>query len=81
MAEAKVDEIIIEMQLEVHDHDLTAALAGGHLRRRKPKLQASPWQTRACLALARTLRLPALTADRNWLGVADAVGVRVDIIR
>jgi PIN domain nuclease of toxin-antitoxin system len=25
--------------------------------------------------------LPALTADRGWLGVADAVGVPIDLIR
>ena len=36
---------------------------------------------RFCLALAATLRLPALTADRKWLEVADAVGVEVRLIR
>jgi PIN domain nuclease of toxin-antitoxin system len=36
---------------------------------------------RACLALAKRLGLPALTADRNWSSVASAVGVRVTVIR
>jgi ribonuclease VapC len=36
---------------------------------------------RACLALAKRLSLPALTADRSWSSVASAVGVRVDVIR
>jgi ribonuclease VapC len=80
VVEAKVDEIVSEMQLDVHGHDLTASLATGHLR---PLTRAAGLSLadRACLALARTLRLPALTADRNWLGVADAVGVRVEVIR
>ena len=36
---------------------------------------------RACLALARSLGVPVLTADRAWLRVADAVGVEVRLIR
>jgi ribonuclease VapC len=36
---------------------------------------------RACLALAQRLNVPALTADRNWLQVAPAVGVTIDLIR
>ena len=36
---------------------------------------------RACLALARSLGAPVLTADRPWLGVAQAVGVQVQCIR
>ncbi len=36
---------------------------------------------RACLALARRLGVPAVTADRAWLRVASAVGVSVDLIR
>ncbi|WP_038058605.1 type II toxin-antitoxin system VapC family toxin [Thermus amyloliquefaciens] len=34
---------------------------------------------RACLALARRLNLPALTADATWEGLA--VGVRVEVVR
>ena len=80
MVEARVDEIIAEMQLDVHAHDLTAALAAGHLR---PVTRGAglSFADRACLALARALRLPVLTADRGWLGVADALGVRVELIR
>ncbi len=80
MVEASVDEIIAEMQLDVRGHDLPAALAAGHLRpvTRSAGLSLAD---RSCLALARALRLPAITADRGWLGVADAVGVRVDLIR
>lgn len=36
---------------------------------------------RACLALARSLDVPAVTADRAWARVADDLGVRVELIR
>ncbi len=36
---------------------------------------------RACLALAAELGAPALTADRSWAAVAEAVGVAVQVIR
>jgi ribonuclease VapC len=80
MAEATVGEITAEMQLNVYGHRLTAALAAGHLR---PATRSAGLSLAdlACLALAKTLGLPALTADRGWLGVADAVGVPIDLIR
>lgn len=36
---------------------------------------------RACLALARRLGLPALTADRTWGNLAGVVGAEVEVIR
>ena len=36
---------------------------------------------RACLALAAELGAPALTADRGWAGVAEATGVKVEMIQ
>ncbi len=36
---------------------------------------------RACLALARRLRVPAVTADRAWASVASVMGVKVTLIR
>lgn len=36
---------------------------------------------RFCLALAKRERLPAWTADKAWKTVADAVGVKVTLIR
>jgi len=36
---------------------------------------------RACLALAQHLEIPAVTGDRDWLKVADALGVQVELIR
>ena len=36
---------------------------------------------RACLALARSLSVPAVTADRPWADVSDDLGVSVELIR
>ena len=36
---------------------------------------------RSCLALAKSLSAPVLTADRAWARIADVVGVRVQLIR
>lgn len=36
---------------------------------------------RACLALAKRLGLPAVTADRTWEEVADQLGIAVRLIR
>jgi len=36
---------------------------------------------RFCLALARQLRLPAYTADRQWAKLPEAIGVEIVLIR
>lgn len=36
---------------------------------------------RACLSLARLRSVPALTADRAWLGIGPAYGVEIEMIR
>lgn len=36
---------------------------------------------RACLVLARRLGVRAVTADRAWSRIADAVGVEIEVIR
>lgn len=36
---------------------------------------------RACLALAKRLHLPAITADQAWLAIAESAGVSVQVIR
>ena len=35
----------------------------------------------ACLALALERDLPALTAERRWPEIAEAIGVKVELIR
>lgn len=78
--EATANEVIAGLQLDIQSHDLAAAQASGHLRPATRRAGLSLGD-RACLALARTLDLPALTADRVWLDIAGAIGVDVQPIR
>ena len=76
-AVATIEDLALEAQ-----HDLTAALAieaGAMIVH--TRAYGLSHGDRACLALARYLDLPALTADRDWAKVAEAVGVRVELIR
>jgi ribonuclease VapC len=67
-------------QMDVLAHDWDAALAAGFLR---PATRAAGLSLgdRACLSLAAAFGVPAVTADRSWQKVAEAVGVRVVPIR
>lgn len=76
-AAATVEDLALEAQ-----HDLTATLAieaGAMVIH--TRAHGLSHGDRACLALAMQLDLPAVTADREWAKVADAVGVRVELIR
>jgi PIN domain nuclease of toxin-antitoxin system len=64
----------------VRGFDADAAVAAGLLRRQTRERGLSLGD-RACLALARTHRCPAVTADRNWREVADAARVQIELIR
>lgn len=80
MPEPTANEVMVGLQLDVHAHDMRAALAAGHLR---PQTRAAGLSLgdRACLALARALGLPTVTSDRSWLAIADEIGVQVELIR
>lgn len=76
-AAATVEDLALEAQ-----HDLTPTLAieaGAMIIH--TRAHGLSHGDRACLALAMHLDLPAVTADRDWAKVADAVGVRVELIR
>lgn len=77
---ATIDQIIAGLQVEVSAHDREASIASGHLR---PETRSAGLSLgdRACLALAKALDLPAVTADRSWPAVARRVGVHVELIR
>lgn len=66
------------LHLTVHDFDSDLGFAAAELRRLAPA--GLSVGDRACLALARRLRLPAITAERAWtrLDIADLV---VTVIR
>ena len=64
------------------EHDLTsdlALVAGAMITHTRP--HGLSHGDRACLALARHLDIPAVTGDRDWSKIADAIGVQVELIR
>ena len=74
------DETVDDLGLAVHDLTRELGLdAGAMVAATKPKGLSEG--DRACLALARHLDVPAVTADRPWAEIADGVGVRVELIR
>lgn len=80
MPEGTIEAVLNGLQIDVRAHDLDAALASGFLRPATRRAGLSLGD-RACLALAAALGLPAVTADRSWQSVAEAVGVQVRPIR
>ena len=73
-AKASIDTLLVE----VVPFDENQALLAGALRPLTRRRGLSLGD-RACLALASTLGLPVLTADRQWAGLD--VGVEVRVIR
>jgi PIN domain nuclease of toxin-antitoxin system len=73
-------EAVAGLGLKIHDLTEPLALEAGAIA-----LIAKPFGLshgdRACLALARQLGLPAVTADRAWADAAEAIKVEVVIIR
>ena len=80
VAPADARRIFLALQVDVHRVDFELAFEAGAmfpLTRSKGLGHGD----RACLALASALSLPAVTGDRAWLDVADALGVRVESFR
>lgn len=69
---------VLDLTVLAIDRDL--AVAAGLMRRATQPFGLSLGD-RCCLALARRLGCPALTADRGWAHIAAAVGVEVSLIR
>ena len=80
MPAGTIGEVLDALQLDMVPHDRDAAMAAGHLRP-APRVAGLSLGDRTCLALARALGLPAVTADRTWRTIAEAVGVDVELIR
>ena len=73
-------EVIADLPIVRFDIDLELALRAGAMIRVTRSAGLSLGD-RLCLALAVREGVPALTADRSWLQVADAVGAKIEIIR
>lgn len=76
--EKKIRMTLEGLELDCRAFDGEAALAAGVLRRATRRKGLSLGD-RACLALARQLALPTLTADRGWAELE--IGVEVKLIR
>ena len=77
---AEAEETFNQLGIPVIDVDAQQALAAAEIRAvalTKGLSQADC----LCLALAKRDGEPVLTADRQWLEVADAIGVKVQLIR
>ena len=71
-------EIVTETSVATVPFDEQQAFAAGALRT-ETRSRGLSLGDRACLALARRMRLPVLTADRRWAEVD--IGVEVRLIR
>jgi ribonuclease VapC len=69
---------LVDLDLDVIDFDAPQARIAGDLRA-LTRAHGLSFGDRACLALARVLAAPALTADRAWSGLE--VGVEIRSIR
>ncbi len=69
-----------ELDVQVIDFDLEQALQSAALRPTTRQAGLSLGD-RACLALAQLMKGTAVTADSAWTDVAEAVGVKVLMIR
>jgi ribonuclease VapC len=67
---------LLAMGFIVVPHDEALALRTGELRQ-WTKSRGLSIGDRACLALAERERLPALTADRSWMGLDLPIEIRV----
>jgi PIN domain nuclease of toxin-antitoxin system len=77
---ADVEMLADTMQIEVIDVDGPLALDAAEIREAARKLAMSQADC-ICLALGKREALPVLTADRQWLEIAEHVGVDVRLIR
>ena len=78
LAPREVDDVLADLRFVTVDFHQELAIAAGRLRAATRHLGLSLGD-RACLALARELGLPVLTADRRWTELD--VGVEVIAIR
>jgi len=75
----RVHEVLAALACIVVPADEETAIEAGLMRALTDRVGLSLGD-RFCLALGRRLRAPVLTADRQWALIADAVGVKVELI-
>jgi ribonuclease VapC len=80
LASDQIEAILTPLPLAVIDADAELAWIAGRLRRKTTQAGLSLGD-RFCLALAAREGLPAWTADKQWLSVAQAIEAEVFLIR
>ena len=78
LVEDETRDVLVAFALDIAPFDEALAFLAGHLYGPTRRLGLSLGD-RACLALARKMGLPALTADRTWSKLD--IGVDVQVIR
>jgi len=76
MPRDEAEDVLGGLGLDVRPFDADSAWAAGSLRART-KAAGLSLGDRACLALAKALGVPALTADRAWAKVPGGVEVKL----
>lgn len=79
LPEPVIGELLGELRLEVRAHDANAAYAAAALHE-QTKAYGRGLGDRSCMALAISLGVPALTADREWRKV-KVKGLRLEQVR
>jgi ribonuclease VapC len=74
------ERLIAELGVLIVDVDADLAMDAAELRHQIPKAGLSQADC-ICLALAKRMGVIAMTTDRDWAGIADAVGVEVRVVR
>ena len=80
MPSDQVDAMLRPLPMTIVEADKALATIAGHLRAATADAGLSLGD-RFCLALAQRDGLTALTADKQWRTIAEAVGVTVSVIR
>ena len=80
MPAAEVDAMLHPLPVEIVAADQGLAHIAGRLRAVTASAGLSLGD-RFCLALAKRDGLPAVTADKQWRTVAEAVGAKIQVIR
>lgn len=75
-----IETVLADLSLDMRPITLELALDAATLPMTSAKRRPSH-ADRACLALARSLNLPAVTADTPWADLGDELGVEVVLIR
>ncbi|PAX06319.1 PIN domain-containing protein [Sphingomonas lenta] len=74
-----IRELLAELRLDVHTHDADAAFAAAALHEHTKEFGRGLGD-RSCMALAITLGVPAITADREWRKV-KVDGLKLEHLR